>query len=87
MIRYLAAATTLKLLPTSPWTKRLYRLIASRFLWKRRVKKWLPVFYVDRARFLLEAVERHAMIQNGGRVLEPRHRMGTLGVDHPEVIL
>lgn len=70
MIRYIAAATTLKLLPTFPWTKKLYRLIASRFLWKRRVKKWLPVFYVDRARFLLETVERHAMVQKGGRVLE-----------------
>ncbi|MBN1814987.1 MAG: class I SAM-dependent methyltransferase [Anaerolineae bacterium] len=37
------------------------------------MKKWLPAFYVDRARFLLETVGRYTIVQNGDRVLE----MGT----------
>ncbi len=70
MVRYIAAATALKLFPTSSWMKRLYRLVASAILWRRRVKRWLPAFYVDRARFFLEMVKKHGIIQSGDRLLE-----------------
>lgn len=70
MIRYIAAAMALKLLPASPATRRLYRLLGSALLWRRRVKRWLPAFYVDRARSVLEAVRKHEAVRPGDRVLE-----------------
>ena len=71
IIRYVMAAAALKLFFTFPQTKGLYRHIRNVFLSKHPlVKKWLPKFYVNRAKLFLELVKKYDAIQNGDRLLE-----------------
>ena len=70
MMRYLLTAAALKAFSISPETKRLYRGLGNRIGASRRSQRGLPGFYLERARYLLRAIETYQIPCDGAQVLE-----------------
>lgn len=70
MIKYVTAATALKLFSISPQTKWMYRLLGNTLGQRRRIQHGLDEQYLERAKIILELCEKHHVIQNGDRLLE-----------------
>ena len=64
------AAAALKIFFTFHPMKKIYRLIGNEILSKQHVKRWLPKFYVSRARLFLELVKKYDAIKNDDELLE-----------------
>lgn len=70
MLKYFAAATTLKLFSISPQTKRAYRYLGNILGQRFRLTHGLDKWRMMHARETLELCERHHAIQTGDRLLE-----------------
>lgn len=70
MIKYLTVAAVLKLFSATPQMRYLYRRFGNIYETRRRLGEGLPEVYLERLRFLLDAVKKHDMIHPGDRLLE-----------------
>lgn len=70
MLKYVAVAAASKMFSLNKNTKWAYRQAGNVVLNRMRVADGLPERYVDRARWLVQTVETHQILNPGDRVLE-----------------
>lgn len=70
MLKYAAVAAASKMFSRNKGTKWAYRQAGNVVLNRMRVADGLPERYVDRARWLVQTVETHQILNPGDRVLE-----------------
>lgn len=70
MIRYFLSATALKLFSASDNTRSLYRALGNAAGGRRRAKRKIPVYYVERAKRLRDLQLSHKILRPGDEVLE-----------------
>jgi SAM-dependent methyltransferase len=70
VLRYILAATGLKMFSYTPNTKRLYRAIGNTIGARNRSRGLMPKYYFDRVNRMLELNRRHNVFQEGYRFLE-----------------
>jgi hypothetical protein len=70
MIKYVAAAMTLKAFSAHPSTMRLYRELGNKFGSKKRATGTMPNYYFERLSRMVRLHKRHGTLKNGDRLLE-----------------
>lgn len=70
MLKYILAATGLKMFSFTPRTKRLYRKIGNTLGARKRSHGTMPEYYFDRINRMLELNKNHGIPQGGSRFLE-----------------
>jgi hypothetical protein len=70
MIKYIACAVALKAFSCGAPMRRLYRLLGNHFGNRQRAFGLMPNYYVERVGRMLELARTHAIVKDGGRVLE-----------------
>lgn len=70
MLRYITAATCLKMFSYTPRTKQLYRAIGNTLGARKRSCGLMPKYYFDRVNRMLELNRHHRILQDGYKFLE-----------------
>ena len=70
MVKYLAVALVLKFFSLNNSTKKLYRYIGNKFGAKKRINAGLRKKRIDRAKLILELLEKHNVVCDGQHLLE-----------------
>jgi SAM-dependent methyltransferase len=70
MIKYVAAAMTLKAFSANPVTRRIYRKLGNRFGATKRATGVMPSYYFERVSRMLRLHQRYGTVKNGDRLLE-----------------
>ncbi len=83
MFKYITTALLLKLFSISPITRQLYRYLGNTYGTRKRINGGLPLFYVNRAKQIIQLCRRYRAIQNGDSLLE----IGTGWVHWESIVL
>ncbi len=70
MLRYIIAATCLKMFSSTPRTRRLYREIGNTLGARKRSRGLIPKYYFARVNRMLELNRRYRILQGGCKFLE-----------------
>lgn len=70
LLKYLLAATALRLFSSTSITKKLYRTLGNYYGTKRRSMEQMPEYYVQRVKYMLKLINHNHIINDGDKIAE-----------------